>query len=338
MRRLPLLAVSLAVALAPALAAGQQESDEPSPDEPPRPAGERSQPDRRPDQNRTDEDETDADESDDSDDSAPDEQQPDDPESNERRSDATEQSKQQSERKPALAQQQDEPDPPGEQTDPPDEQTDPPDEQTPAADADDDGTDDDAEDGADGEGEGDDADDEELIEYEHLVEDFALRGYGAAELKIAEITGNVGAYFGARAGLIFEEVLGFGIGAYGLSNSPDDVPEVEGNRPVIGVGYGGPFVEGLLFPRSILHGVVGGLFGIGNVSYTTQSENILARRADNGFVVIDLWAAAELNVTDFLQAGAGLGWRATMGAELPELDDSDLSSPTGRLYLKFGKF
>jgi hypothetical protein len=187
-------------------------------------------------------------------------------------------------------------------------------------------------------GEADDDEPAEWGEYQTLFEDFPFRGYGGPELKVAEIAGQIGGYMGGRGGLIFANFIGVGIGAYGLLNSPDDVPEVEGSRPVISVGYGGPYAEVMFFPASILHINAGALLGLGNVSYTVESENVLAQRADNGFFVVDLFGAVELNMTRFLQAGAGLGWRSTIGASLPEFEDSDLSSPTFRLYLKLGSF
>jgi hypothetical protein len=175
-------------------------------------------------------------------------------------------------------------------------------------------------------------------EYEILFGDFPFRGYGGPELKIAEIAGQLGGYMGGRGGLIFADFVGVGIAAYGLLNSPDDVPEVDGSRPVINVGYGGPYAEVMFFPVSILHINAGGMLGLGNVSYTVESDDVLAQRADNGFFVIDLFGAVELNMTRFLQVGAGLGWRSTIGASLPGFEDSDLSSPTFRLYLKIGSF
>jgi len=116
------------------------------------------------------------------------------------------------------------------------------------------------------------------------------------------------------------------------------VPDVDGQTPVVGMGYGGMLVEGRIYPERILHANVGALLGFGNVSYRIQSDSALGRQSDDGFFVADLYAGAELTVTDFLQTATGLGYRFTAGADLPNLDDGDLSSPTAHVIVKFGKF
>lgn len=188
----------------------------------------------------------------------------------------------------------------------------------------------------------DDRDDENvprsLFDEGFVFDDIEFTGFGGPEIRFGEITGNVGTFVGGRAGIIIQDIFVLGGAGYGMTNSPENAPLINGEAPAIGMGYGGALFEWLIYPEHILHAGLGGVLGVGNVSYQLQSETILGREADSLFLVADLFGAVELNVTRFLRVATGIGYRFTTGASLPGLDDSDISSPTAHVIIKLGKF
>jgi hypothetical protein len=116
-----------------------------------------------------------------------------------------------------------------------------------------------------------------------------------------------------------------GGGGFGMSQSKNDLD--------YSMGYGGLMLGYNLFSEktktSLNFNLLGGYGGISVEGGDTPDE------AD-GFWVVKPNAEVEFRIASFMRIGVGGGYRLVMGADLPRVDNNDVSAPYGSITFRFG--
>jgi len=172
--------------------------------------------------------------------------------------------------------------------------------------------------------------------------DITSGGYGGPVLTYSRIQGRDAVFFGGRGGWLVNHRFVFGAGGFALVTRmppPEGAPAtVEDLRTEF--GYGGLWLEYILFPDKIVHASFGTLLGGGAVAYSRIRRTDRQDRQVESDVVfaIEPVVSAELNLTRFFRLGAGVGYRHVGSVDLTGMRQEDLSGFTGSVMLKFGKF
>lgn len=169
-----------------------------------------------------------------------------------------------------------------------------------------------------------------------LFEEADMGGFGGPTFTFSSVAGEPGMLLGGRGGVLIDHVFAIGGAGYGLINSPTPGTRVGQNVAGLGLGYGGVFFEGVLFPDSVVHPTAGALFAGGGASYEFTSRD--QSDISTSIFVIDTQASAEVNLTTYARVLVGINYRAVFGVDLPNLSNDDLSGPGAHVTLKFGVF
>ena len=177
-----------------------------------------------------------------------------------------------------------------------------------------------------------------------LGKDRAGGGYGAFSFGYSVIDDKHAVLFGGRFGWIASHSVGIGIGATGFINEFHYEQAIDRDVFLTG-GYGGLYIEPIIFPRLPVHISLPVLFGGGGISYISKESNLNNNFIEDSeaFLIIEPGAEIELNLTRFFRLAIGATYR------LPTSFDVGLSgSPTASaesikglsyiLTFKFGKF
>jgi hypothetical protein len=150
--------------------------------------------------------------------------------------------------------------------------------------------------------------------------------------------------FGGRFGWLASHSVGIGLGATGFMNEYHYEPLLNRNVSLVG-GYGGLYIEPILFPRWPVHLSFPVLFGAGGVSYVSREsiENNNFIEDSEAFLLIEPAAEIELNLTRFFRMSIGASYRlptpfavGLTGTRKPTSGSIEGISYT--VSLKFGKF
>jgi hypothetical protein len=150
--------------------------------------------------------------------------------------------------------------------------------------------------------------------------------------------------FGGRFSWMASHSLGIGMGATGFMNEYHYEAAIDKDVFLTG-GYGGLYIEPVLFPRLPVHLSFPVLLGIGGISFISVdnefNENFL--EDSKAFLLIEPAAEVELNLTRFLRLAVGASYRlpTPFNVGLPgsySIDVESLRTPSYTVTLKLGKF
>jgi len=150
--------------------------------------------------------------------------------------------------------------------------------------------------------------------------------------------------FGARFGWMAGHSMGVGIGATGFINEYHYEPSLDRNVFLAG-GYGGLYIEPILFPRSPVHLSFPILLGGGGISYVSDdpsfNDNII--EDSEAFLLIEPGAEVELNLTRFFRLSIGATYRLPTAFDVglngtPTASAESIKGLSYTVSLKFGKF
>jgi hypothetical protein len=169
-------------------------------------------------------------------------------------------------------------------------------------------------------------------------------GYTALTAGYSIIDEKQALLFGGRFGWLASHYIGFGLGATGFINEFHYEPAL--NREVfLSGGYGGIYIEPILFPRAPAHLSFPVLFGAGGISYVSKESNLNNNLIEDSqaFLLIEPGAELEFNVTKFFRFAVGASYRfpTSFDIGLPGNARADAESIKGMSYMltfKFGKF
>lgn len=168
--------------------------------------------------------------------------------------------------------------------------------------------------------------------------------YGAFTSGYSVIDHNHAVLFGGRFGWLSSHFIGIGFGATGFMNEFHYEP-ILNNRASLAGGYGGIYIEPILFPRFPVHLSFPVLFGAGGISYiskdNSQNDNLI--EDSEAFLIIEPAAELELNLTRFCRLALGATYRfpTSFDVGLSGQSITNAESLKGFSYtlsIKFGKF
>jgi hypothetical protein len=150
--------------------------------------------------------------------------------------------------------------------------------------------------------------------------------------------------FGGRFGWLANHSIGIGLGASGFINEYHYEPTL--NRDVfLAGGYGGLYIEPILFPRSPIHIAFPVLFGAGGISYVSKESEYNNNLIEDSeaFLIIEPAAELELNLTKFFRFAIGASYRFPTAFDVglsgtPKASAESLKGMSYTVSFKFGKF
>jgi hypothetical protein len=168
--------------------------------------------------------------------------------------------------------------------------------------------------------------------------------YGVLSTGYSVVDNRHAVLFGGRFGWLASHSVGIGFGATGFMNEFHYEPFL-GREVSLAGGYGGIYIEPILFPRFPVHLSFPVLFGGGGISYVSkegyQNENLIEDSA--AFLLIEPAAEIELNLTRHCRLSLGASYRfpTSFDIGLSGLQDARVESVKGASYtlsIKFGRF
>lgn len=170
--------------------------------------------------------------------------------------------------------------------------------------------------------------------------------FGAVVFKASKFNDKTFAMMGIRGGWIINRTLAIGIEGQGIIPSAkfDNISQEPGEKAILLGGYGGLFIEPVLFSNNVIHVTFPIASGAGWMGYHEDWENNQNFNHRNDLIDDDVFwyvepgVGVELNVTRHFRISTGITKRFTQDLELVSTDDKDFSKMSYFLTLKIGKF
>jgi hypothetical protein len=169
-------------------------------------------------------------------------------------------------------------------------------------------------------------------------------GYSAFSLGYTAIDNKHAVLFGGRFGWIASHCVGLGIGATGFINEFHYEPSLDREVFLAG-GYGGLYIEPILFPRFPIHLSFPTLLGAGGISYVSKEPDFNNNFIEDSeaFLMVEPGVELELNLTRFFRFAVGATYRipTAFNVGLSGTPTASAESLKGLSYMvtfKFGKF
>ena len=149
--------------------------------------------------------------------------------------------------------------------------------------------------------------------------------------------------FGGRISYISNKTMGIGIGGTGFINELQYEPALGRDIFLVG-GYGGIYVEPILWPRSPIHLSFPVLFGAGGISYVSEDGDFGGKLIEgyDPFLLVEPSAEIEMNVSRFFRLAFGASYRyptyINVGTSGTGIKPSSIKGWSYNLTFKFGKF
>lgn len=190
-------------------------------------------------------------------------------------------------------------------------------------------------------------------EYKTLFKGHNPGGYGAISTGYSQIDSTHAMVFNARGGIILWHSVSLGLGGSGFVSQYRQNPYLNKNASLTG-GYGGAYLEFIIFGKSPVHLSVPLFVGFGGASYTawenegTDFEPLNYVEDIASFLVFEPSVELEFNLTKFFRlaayysmrytSGLDIATSNTSGAKVPLVAHDALNSYSAGVILKFGKF
>ncbi|UII22807.1 hypothetical protein [Fulvivirga ligni] len=170
---------------------------------------------------------------------------------------------------------------------------------------------------------------------------FHSGGFGALSFKKSEFKDKALVMTGLRGGWIINRAVAIGIEGYGIVPASEYANiNFQRNVRLLG-GYGGMFVEPILFSNEVVHVTFPMAGGAGWLGYHEDWEEDYDGDDlidDDVFWYIEPGVTAEVNVSRHFRIAAGVTKRFTQDLNLMSTNDSEFENLNYMLTLKFGAF
>lgn len=152
---------------------------------------------------------------------------------------------------------------------------------------------------------------------------------------VTKMDGSTTLLYNFRGGLNLKDR--FSIGGY-FNTSLDDIYPRNERNPDTYLDYwtAGGFMEYTLLPKKLIHLTIPLFFGYGEVEMDHEEQD--EAYEEGNFFQIEPSALVEINLHKYVRFNFGAGYRFLGQINHSNLDQSDLSGPTGYLGLKLGLF
>ena len=169
-------------------------------------------------------------------------------------------------------------------------------------------------------------------------------GYGSFTLGYTVIDNHHAVLLGGRLAWVASHYIGIGFGGTGFINEYHYEPSIDRDVFLTG-GYGGLYIEPILFPKMPVHLSFPTLLGAGGISYITKNQDINNSFIEDSeaFLLIEPAAEVELNLTRLFRLAIGASYRFPTSfrvgsTDSPVVDAESLKGLSYMVTLKFGKF
>jgi hypothetical protein len=171
-------------------------------------------------------------------------------------------------------------------------------------------------------------------------------GYGALTTNYSKFNGDDAVFVGAYGGWMINHKLMLGLAGQYLVTQHDGFGfNSETNKEnELKMGYGGLMVEYTFFENRKIHATANSILGFGVVTngshggYDPETGESWRSADESGVLAFHPSVNVEVDVTRWFRVSAGGGYRIIGSSNINGLTDSDLSSPTANVTLKFGVF
>lgn len=170
-------------------------------------------------------------------------------------------------------------------------------------------------------------------------------GYGAFWMGYSTIDNKHGLQFGGRGSWVIQHSFALGFGGSGFVNEYHYDIVLDKDVFLAG-GYGGIYLEPILFPSLPVHLSFPILLGAGGVSYVSYNDvqwdsNYIEDY--EAFLIVEPGVDIELNLTRFMRVGLGATYRYPTSFNVGQtpvgnVDAESLRGMTYNVTFKFGKF
>ena len=167
-------------------------------------------------------------------------------------------------------------------------------------------------------------------------------GFGAISFRYSEFQDQSIVMEGFRGGWIINRTLAIGLEGHGLIPSAEFEELLPERDAILLGGYGGLFLEPILFSNEVVHVTFPVAAGAGWLGFHDDWED---REPDEEEIIDDdvFWyiepgAAIEINIARHFRMGLGVSRRFTQDLELEFASASDFEKINYFLTLKFGRF
>ena len=168
--------------------------------------------------------------------------------------------------------------------------------------------------------------------------------YGSFSVGYSTIDNKQAVLLGGRFSCIASHYIGVGVGGTGFLNEYHYEPVIDREVFLTG-GYGGLYLEPILFPRFPVHMSFPVLLGAGGISYISKDADLNNNFIEDSeaFLLIEPSAELELNLTKFFRLSFGASYRlpTPFNVGLSGTHMANAESLKGVSYLvsfKFGRF
>jgi len=170
-------------------------------------------------------------------------------------------------------------------------------------------------------------------------------GYGAVWMGYSVVDNKHALQFGARGSWVIQHSFALGFGGTGFLNEYHYDSNLDQDVFLSG-GYGGLYIEPILFPKSPVHlafPVLIGAGGVAFVSYNDEEWDSNFVEDYEAFLIIEPGVDLELNLTRFMRLGLGVTYRIPTAFEFANTpnataDSKALKGMTYNVTFKFGAF
>jgi hypothetical protein len=177
-----------------------------------------------------------------------------------------------------------------------------------------------------------------------LGRDRAGGAYGSFSVGYSSVDNKQAVLLGGRFSWIASHYIGIGIGGTGFINEYHYEPSLDREVFLTG-GYGGLYLEPILFPRFPVHLSFPVLLGAGGISYISKDPDLNSNYVEDSeaFLLIEPSAELELNMTKFFRLAIGASYRFPTPFDVglsgtPTANAESLKGFSYMVTFKFGKF
>jgi hypothetical protein len=172
-------------------------------------------------------------------------------------------------------------------------------------------------------------------------------GYGGISVGYTQINGEDVMTLGGRLAWVIDHHVAVGLAGRAFMNSVfiDGIPNTPENGLYLSGGYGGFFVEPILFPNFPVHVSFPILIGGGGLVLNDHTwhdydwDNDYYEPYDwDSYFVFEPGMEIELNVVKYFRVAFGGSYRLTNGLHISELPEDMMNGFNGNVTLKFGWF
>ena len=170
-----------------------------------------------------------------------------------------------------------------------------------------------------------------------------VQGFGSVDLKVSQWNKQTALLVGGHGGVILNNKFTIGLGGYGITTRAKFKSLDNQENLYLSGGYGGLLLGYSIFSKEIFHLNFPILFGGGGLDILEDEDNIFSNGFDNitestGFFIVEPGVELEINVASFFRLAIGGTYRFIEGANLDNINNSDLEDWSTHISFKFGKF